>query len=88
MTAEDMFKANPIIPEGVTRQACIAFMKTFAKMHVTEALRQASEKSKFKVQSHFETIEEINNSIEDCTGSLVVIDKNSILNAYPLDKIK
>ena len=63
-------------------------MIEFAKMHVTEALRQASEKSKFKVQSYFETIEEINNSIEDCTGSLVVIDKESILNAYPLDKIK
>ena len=41
MTAEDMFKANPIIPEGVTRQACIAFMKTFAKYHVKQALKEA-----------------------------------------------
>jgi|688.fasta_scaffold464600_3 hypothetical protein len=66
----------------------VEMMAEFAEYHVKQALRQASEKSKFKVQSHFETIEEINNSIEDCTGSLVVIDKESILNAYPLTNIK
>jgi hypothetical protein len=83
ITAKEFFLQN-----NGQHQSTSKMMIAFAQMHVTEALTQASEKSKFKVQSHFETIEEINNSIEDCTGSLVVIDKNSILNAYPLDKIK
>jgi len=43
-TAEEMFEANPILPEGVERQACISFMKTFAKLHVEAALKEASEK--------------------------------------------
>ena len=42
-TAEEMFDANPILPPGVTRQACIAFMKTFAKLHVEAALLAAEE---------------------------------------------
>lgn len=42
-TAEEMFKANPILPEGIERQACIAFMKVFAKLHVEAALKAASE---------------------------------------------
>lgn len=43
-TAEKMFKANPILSEGVERQACIAFMKVFAKLHVEAALKEASKK--------------------------------------------
>ena len=42
-TAEEMFEANPILPEGVTRQACIAFMRTYAKLHVKAALEAAAD---------------------------------------------
>jgi len=38
ITAEEMFKANPILPEGVTRQAVIAFMNVHTKQNI-EALR-------------------------------------------------
>jgi hypothetical protein len=85
ITIEEFLNKKHIV--GMT-ELIAPIMIEFAQMHVMEALKEASEKSKFKVQSYFETIEEINNSIEDCTGCLVVIDKNSILNAYPLDKIK
>jgi hypothetical protein len=52
-TAEEMFEANPIIPPGVTRQACIAFMKVFAKLHVEAALKEASEEFNSKTYSEF-----------------------------------
>jgi hypothetical protein len=75
MTAEDMFKANPIIPEGITRQACIAFMKTFAKYHVEQALKEVVES--VNIYDYAEN--------KDYSKFL---EKDSILNAYPLDKIK
>ena len=71
-TAEEMFEANPILPPGVARNACIAFMKTFAKMHVTAALKAASEKA---------------NCSEYMEGEYDV-NKDSILNSYPLINIK
>ena len=80
-----MFKANPIIPEGVTRQACIAFMKTFAKMHVTEALRQASEKV---IMYDANDIDDPELDESGMAYEYYIVDKNSILNAYPLTKIK
>ena len=73
-TAEEMFKANPILPEGVERQACIAFMKTFAKLHVEAALKEASENADY-----------ITDGQEHITD--VWIDKDSILNSYSLDNI-
>jgi hypothetical protein len=48
-------------------------MLTFAKLHVEAALKEASEKA------DTQTIH--------CTH-IQVVDKNSILNSYPLDKIK
>ena len=46
-------------------------MIEFAKLHVTEALKQASENAESYIQ-----------------GESMVIDKDSILNAYPLENIK
>jgi len=40
-TTEEMFEANPIIPPGINRLAVQAFMVTFAKLHVTAALKAA-----------------------------------------------
>ena len=72
----------------VSKYDALEAMIEFAKLHVEAALKEASENCKFKIQSHFNNNEEINNSIEDCIGNLNVIDKNSILNAYPLNLIK
>ena len=80
-TAEEMFKANPILPEGVERQACIAFMKTFAKLHVEAALKEASEKATV-TPIDFEEISE--GSFRPIWG----VDDDSILNSYSLDNIK
>ncbi len=49
------------------------FMIEFAKMHVKEALKQASEKAQTEC---------------DEGGETGFVDEDSILNAYPLDKIK
>lgn len=49
-------------------------MIEFAKMHVTEALKQASESADV--------------FYGDCGESYNTVDKQSILNAYPLDQIK
>jgi len=49
----------------------IKSMIEFAKLHVTEALKQASENAESYIQ-----------------GESMVIDKDSILNAYPLENIK
>lgn len=51
-------------------------MIEFAKLHVKKALKEASEKAK--------TEYDCNNW--NCCGES--INKNSILNSYPLDKIK
>ena len=77
-TAEEMFEANPILPPGVARNACIAFMKTFAKLHVKAALKEASEKAKTK---------KIYRGTDSSMLVKKVIDKESILNAYPLTNI-
>ena len=55
------------IPEWSVKRVMIEF----AKLHVTEALRKASEYAE----------------ITD-NGRFPFIDKNSILNAYPLENIK
>lgn len=40
ITPEEMFEANPILPPGVERGACIAFMKVYAKHCVIEELKK------------------------------------------------
>ena len=57
-TAEEMFDANPILPPGVTRNACIAFMKTFAKLHVEAALKEAANEYYPKDKPNFELVAE------------------------------
>lgn len=51
-------------------------MIEFAKMHVTEALKQASEKIKMKAKKNIHELDMCDNWME--------VDKQSILNAYPL----
>ena len=51
----------------------------FAKMHVEEALKQASEEA--------EVEHELSNPYDPNSG-YEIVNKDSILNAYPLDLIK
>ncbi|MCX6195567.1 MAG: hypothetical protein NTY55_02790 [Flavobacteriia bacterium] len=54
---------------------------TFAKLHVTAALKEASEKATVTPIDHEEISE---GSFRPIWG----VDDDSILNSYPLDKIK
>lgn len=51
-------------------------MIEFAKLHVEMALKEASEKAELKYR------------INDISCNDKILDKNSILNAYPLTNIK
>ncbi len=67
-------------------------MQEFAKLHVEAALKEASKKSYMlrdlgeNEKGNF-TIEKLK-SYNDEEGYPIYIDKNSILNAYPLTNIK
>ena len=67
---------------------------TFAKLHVEQALKEASEKADMLGQTQHN-----NNAPDEYTGFVYVtnpngadygytVNKNSILNSYPLDLIK
>jgi hypothetical protein len=51
-------------------------MIEFAKLHVEAALREASEKATVETEPDYQG------------GELSSVDKDSILNAYPLENIK
>jgi len=55
-------------------------MVEFAKIHVQEVLKQASEKA--------EVATEYENPVNPSMGSYEVVDKCSILEAYSLDNVK
>lgn len=70
-------------------------MIEFAKLHVQAAIDAIRENVELKKASYFETSEEdklegIDIWEEDCNvpSYLVTVNKDSILNAYPLDLIK
>lgn len=54
-------------------------MVEFAKMHVTEALKQASKKAELET--------EYENPVNPSMGSYEIVDKESILNSYSLKNI-
>jgi hypothetical protein len=63
---------------GVNEENLYKIMIEFAKLHVEAALKEASEKAKT-----------IYIEPDGCaTGDYYDVDKESILNSYPLDKIK
>ena len=76
-TAEEFLNQKPFI-NGMTRLDQITAMIEFTKLHVEQALREASEKAKT------EYIEP-----DGCaTGDYYDVNKDSILNSYPLTNIK
>jgi len=56
------------------------WMIEFSKMHVTEALKQASEKVTMKLRGDVNEL--------DMSDDWMEVDKNSILNAYDLDNVE
>jgi hypothetical protein len=56
------------------------WMIDFAKMHVTEALKQASEKVTMRLRDDVHEL--------DMNDDWMEVDKNSILNAYDLDDVE
>ncbi len=88
ITAEEFIQKNqrPLFNEkgGSVVQH---LMIEFAKLHVIEALKQASEKAEIIYESHrrdgpYTSTMESSHYTEDS------VDKDSILNAYDLDNIK
>ena len=77
-------------------------MQEFAKLHVQAALQSAAENGNIKITDVYsnDTTLVRNTSVrynslgigdvypEECTRHTVSLDGDSILNAYPLDKIK
>lgn len=64
-----------------TEQNVLEMMVEFAKLHVEQALKEASEKATVTPIDHIEISE---GSFRPIWG----VDDDSILNSYPLDKIK
>ena len=72
-TAEDYALSTM---QNVDTDDIVNVMIEFAKMHVKEALKQASVKGETKKYNY------------GPGGSHIGIERNSILNAYPLENIK
>lgn len=92
MTAEEFFKQERLVynTEGITAnpspdynalfyREIFDLMNNYAKYHVELALKAASENVDLTEQSWLEMCEGLGE---------VVFDKDSILNSYPLTKIK
>ncbi len=76
ITAKELF--NKMLEEN---DECTSteMMIEFAQRHVTEALKQASEKA--EIETEYE------NPVNPSMGSFEVVDKCSILDAYSLEEI-
>lgn len=72
ITAKEMFDK---MLEDNEESTSTEMMIEFAKIHVTEALKQASEKANSGMNFNF-------------MGNVPYVIKDSILNAYPLNNIK
>lgn len=76
---------NMRMPRGVSYQKEIGeVMIEFAKLHVTTALKTASEKGKIKLEPMGVNVD----NGESIFDPHYIIDEDSILNAYPLENIK
>ena len=89
ITVEDFLQNHQTISHFYDDNSCnmVCFdrdvkqaMIEFAKLHVTEALKETSENFKMKLK---EEVYEL-----DMNDDWMEVDKNSILNAYSLDNIK
>jgi hypothetical protein len=77
-TALEIVQKHLHDPNGKSTAITDAMIE-FAKLHVEAALKMASEKARTKEDVAI---------FAEGTYNLVIVDKNSILNAYPLINIK
>ena len=76
-TAEELSKRYGLSAKGALWTDTVrAFAIEFAKLHVEAALKEASENAELKYR------------INDISCNDKILNKNSILNAYPLTNIK
>ena len=75
-TAEEMCKEWGLTNENDGDPQGMGTLILFAQLHVTEALKQASEKAKVK------------QLLSGSENEYFEVDKDSILSAYPLTNIK
>jgi hypothetical protein len=81
---------------GVNEDNLYKIMVEFAKLHVEAALKEASEKATWQNESFDTYFGDLRNfdfidtdgAGDPSTGHNVFVDIESILNSYPLDKIK
>ena len=81
-TAEEMLKSNYLLIENdktceAHTHLVVKQMQEYAKLHVQAALESAAEKVKTKKEDWCDKDE-----------NFMCVDKQSILNAYPLDNIQ
>lgn len=79
-TAEEFLQQSNVV--GMTG-LMTPLMIEFAKLHVGQALKEASEKAETKIKMIDYVGVRAGGQYED-----KVVDKESILNSYPLEKIK
>ena len=82
ITIEEFLNKKHIV--GMT-ELIAPIMIEFAQMHVIEALRQASEKV---IMYDANDIDDPELDESGMAYEYYIVDKKSILNAYPLDNIK
>ena len=84
-TAEEFLSKNiDYVLEKDCKEDVEYAMIEFAKLHVQAALKEASEKALMKDMNEDCHFEDEDGNFPD----MYVIDRDSILNSYPLDKIK
>ena len=98
ISAEEFSKKYTRLRSSVALKDLTNFAVEFAKLHVQQALKQASEKAKWDCntrQSHFGDMNRGNYDFADTGGDgdiyqvhEIFVDKKSILNAYSLENIK
>jgi hypothetical protein len=85
-SAEEFLRNKPIayVTNGLFEQS-IEAMQEFAKLHVQAALKAASEKAEL---GEYNKGDHQVCFMADDMGDAWILDKQSILSAYPLDLIK
>lgn len=75
----------------------VVAMIEFAKLHVEAALKEASNNSKIHLKTYWADMENVteeakvfwgDDNVQNCYSTNVKVERNSILNAYPLKNIK
>lgn len=84
-TAEEFWKQNYDKNDKVFAFGASQVMIEFAKLHVEAALKSASEYASMRIEETNTSVRYLSYSKGDKT---LIIDKDSILTAYPLENIK